>query len=388
MPWRLVWRNLGAHWLRSLLTFLSVALAVFLLCVLRGAVMSLTSVVEKSANNRLWVQSAVSLYVDLPLAYESKIAAVDGIESVSRFQWFGGEYQDHPEFPAQFAIDADKFLRTFPEIEIAEGSYDAFARNRTGCIVGHDMARALDLKLGSKLPLIGKIFPRTDGGAWQFTIEAIYQSKVPTQDMRTVWFHYDYLRESIEQGAAQGMPGVGVFLVAIKPGVEPTRVMADIDALFANGPQRVQTTTEAEFNRQFVAMLGNVPGLLGIIGAAVLFAIAFAVLNTMLMASRERTRDVGVMKALGFGGGAVMGVLLAESLLLCGAAGLFGVGLARLTERGLQALTAQFMPGYEVSPAIIALGLGIALGIGLLAGLLPGWQLKRLRPVVALRAQA
>lgn len=387
MPWHLVWRNLRAHWVRSLLTFGSVVLAVFLLCVLRGAVFGLTAAVEKAAVNRLWVQSAVSLYVDLPLAYETKIAAVGGVASVSRFQWFGGEYRDTPDFVAQFGIDADKFLPTFPELSIAEGSYEAFQRNRTGCVLGLDMARQLGLGIGSKLPLVGKIFPRSDGSAWEFTVEAIYRSSVPTQDMRTMYFHFDYLQKSVEEGAARGAPGVGVYLVSVAKGAQPTQIMGDIDALFANGPQRVQTTTEAEFNRMFVSMLGNVPGLLTVIGGAVLFAIAFAVLNTMLMAARERTRDVGIMKALGFKSGTVMGVLVAESVLLCGLAGLCGVGLALLVERQFQAFTARIMPGYEVGLPVIGLGLAVAFGVGLLSGLLPGWQLRRLRPVVALRAE-
>ena len=387
MPWHLVWRNLRAHWVRSLLTFASVVLAVFLLCVLRGAVFGLTSAVQNAAINRLWVQSAVSLYVDLPLAYQSKIAAVAGVAEVSRFQWFGGEFRDRSDFPAQFGIDADKFLGTFPELTIAAGSYEAFQRNRTGCVMGQDMASELGFKVGDKIPLVGKIFPRSDGGVWDFTIEAIYASKVPTQDMRTLYFHYDYLQKSIEEGAARGAEGVGVYLVSVAPGAEPTQIMADVDALFANGPQRVQTTTEAEFNRMFVSMLGNVPGLLTVIGGAVLFAIAFAVLNTMLMAARERTRDVGIMKALGFRSGTVMGVLLAESLLLCGSAGLVGIGLALFVEREFQSFTARMIPGYEVGLPVIALGLGVAVGVGLLAGLLPGLQLRRLRPVVALRAE-
>ncbi len=387
MPWRLVWRNLCAHWLRSLLTFLSVMLAVSLLCLLSGVVLGLTSAVEKAAVNRLWVQSAVSLYVELPLAYQSKIAAVKGVEHASHFQWFGGEYQDAPDFEGQFGIDADKFLPTFPELEIVAGSYEAFQRNRTGCVLGEDRANQLGLKVGSKVPLSGKMFPRTDGSAWDFTLEAIYRSKVPTHDMLTMYFHFDYLRESIEQGAAEGAAGVGVYLVSLAPGVEPTQVMAEIDALFANGPQRVQTTTEAEFNRQFVSMLGNVPGLLRVIGAAVLFAIVFAVLNTMLMAARERTRDVGIMKALGFRSGTVMGVLVAESVLLCGAAGLLGIGLVKFLERLMQSITARMLPGYEVTQQVMLLGLLIAFGTGLLAGVLPGLQLRRLRPVVALRAE-
>ena len=73
--------------------------------------------------------------------------------------------------------------------------------------------------------------------------------------------------------------------------------MAEVDELFTNGPQRVQTTTEAEFQRQFVTMIGSLPRFIASIGAGVLFAIVLAALNTMLMAGRERTADLGILKA-------------------------------------------------------------------------------------------
>ena len=104
MPYRLVFRNILAHPLRSLLTFSSVVVAVLLLCLLRATVDSMASAVEEASPDRLWVQSAVSLYVDLPMAYEQKISAVDGVDMVTKFQYFGGFYQDPSNFFMQFAL--------------------------------------------------------------------------------------------------------------------------------------------------------------------------------------------------------------------------------------------------------------------------------------------
>lgn len=386
MPWRLVWRNLLAHPLRSFLTLASVAVAVFLLCVLRAAVTGLTNTVEKASTNRLWVQSAVSLYVNLPLSYESKIEVVDGVERVCRWQWFGGVYRDPANFFAQFGCDAEKLLPSYPEMAIVKGSYAAFEKNRTGCIIGRDLASKYGWDVGAKVQLQGTIFPMLDGSAWEFTVEAVYAVNTPSLDQQTLFFHFDYLRESLEQGACGGPPGAGVYLLQMAKGAEPTRVMAEVDTLFENGPQRVQTTTEAEFQRQFISMLGNIPRLLTIIGSAVLFAIFFAVLNTMLLAGRERTRDAGVMKALGFGDGTMLGLLMAESLLVCGLGGLVGVAMALGMEGALQRAVAGQIPGLAISGAVIGVGLLLAVGVGLLAGLIPGWRLRQLRPVTALRA--
>jgi putative ABC transport system permease protein len=385
MPWRLVWRNLTAHWVRSLLTFLSVAVAVFLVCVLQAAVRSLDASVEKAARNRLWVQSAVSLFVELPLAYQSKIAAVGGVQRVCRWQWFGGYFQSKENFFAQFGVDAETFVPSYPELDLVEGSEERFRQNRTGCIIGEGLARDFGWKVGDRVPIIGTIFQRTDRAPWEFTVEAVYHARSPVLDQRTLFFHFDYLRETLEQRAATGPHGAGVYLVALAPGVEPTQVMAEIDALFENGPQRVQTTTEAEFQRSFISMFGNVGGLLTLISYAVLFAILFAALNTMLLAARERIRDTGVLKSLGFTRGTVFALLLSESLLLCVLGGLFGLSLALLIERGVQDQMAMLVPGFEFGPDTMALGLGLALGVGLLAGFIPAALLARTRPVDALR---
>ncbi|MEZ5965238.1 MAG: ABC transporter permease [Planctomycetota bacterium] len=388
MPWRLVWRNLLAHPLRTCLTIASVAVAVFLLCVLRAVVVGLTETVEKAATNRLWVQSAVSLFVNLPLSYQTKIQAVDGVERVVRWQWFGGVYRDPSNFFAQFGVDPEHLLPCYPEMTITDGSYEAFAKNRTGCVIGKDLATQFGWEVGSKVPLQGTIFPKLDGSSWDFTVEAIYAVSTPSLDQKTLFFQFDYLRETLEQGVCGGPPGAGVYLLQTAPGAEPTRIMAEVDTLFENGPQRVQATTEAEFQRQFISMLGNIPGLLSMIGSAVMFAIFFAVLNTMLLAGRERTRDAGVMKALGFGNGTMLALLLAESVVVCGLGGLIGVGAALAMEPPLQRAVAGQIPGLAFSKPVLALGFGLALGVGVLAGLMPGWRLSRLRPVTALRGDA
>ena len=164
MPWRLLVRNIAGHPIRSLLTIGSVAVAVFLICMLHAVTSGLTRTLESAASNRLLVQSAVSLFVDLPLSYQQKMASVPGIEAICKWQWFGGRYErDKGGYFAQFGIDPDVFLESYPEISIAEGSYDDFAKRRTACVVGKSLAEQYDWKLGETVPMMGTIFTRTDG---------------------------------------------------------------------------------------------------------------------------------------------------------------------------------------------------------------------------------
>lgn len=386
MPWRLLLRNILGHRVRSLLTVGAVAVAVFLICFLQAMTAGLTRTLSSAATNRLLVQSAVSLFVDLPLSYQQKMAPVPGIEAICKWQWFGGRYeQDKGGFFAQFGIDPDTFAVGYPEMNIAAGSYAEFEKNRTACIVGQQLVDKYGWQLGQTVPITGTIFTRTDGRPWDFTIAAVYTSDSPSFDEQALYFHYDYLRESLEQGGAVGPQGVGVYMLRLAPGASPLAVQQAVDAMFENGPQRVQTTTEAEFNRQFISMLGDVPTLLQLIGGAVLFAIFFAVLNTMLMAGRERTRDVGVLKALGFTDGTAALLMLGESLLVCAIGAGLGVAIGFLLEPGFRAATAAFIPGFAFDANTLVLGGGIALGVGVVSGVIPGLRAARLTTVEALR---
>ncbi|HKX45423.1 MAG TPA: ABC transporter permease [Planctomycetota bacterium] len=387
MPWSLLLRNVLSHKLRSLLTLGSIVVAVFLVCVLRAIVGALEAGVESSSQRRLIVQSAVSLFVELPKSYQRKIEAVPGVERSIKLQWFGGYYQDQSNFFAQFAVDADRLLASYPEIELVEGSELDFVERRKACLIGSALARDFGWQLGDSVPIVGGLYRRVDGSPWEFEVAGIYTPTSSNVDDRTLWFHYEYLEQSLETGAAQGPEGVGVFVVQMAPDADATATMAAVDRLFENGPQRVQTTTESEFQRQFVTMLGGVPTLLASIGGGVLFAIALATLNTMLMAARERTHSIGILKALGFSHRVAFALLLGESLLLCLAGGVAGVAVAKAIEPGFRTfLNSNGFTVFEIAPSTVALGLGLALAVGVLAGLAPAVGAARLRVVEALRA--
>ncbi len=385
---RLVLRNLLAHKTRSALTMCSMAFAVCLMCILQASLIGLESAVTNAAVNRLWIQSAVSLFVPLPMSYEAKIESVAGVEHACKFQWFGGIYQDESNFFAQFGIDPDSFQDCYPELEIVEGSYEAFAQNRRGCIIGEGLAEKYGFALGDTVPIIGTIFPRTGGGAWEFVVEAIYRPRTTAMDRVTMYFDFAYLEEALRAGDSRGAQGVGVFLAKLDDDADPTEAMGAIDGFFENGPQRVQTTTEAEFGRQFLSMLGNVPAMLAAVGGAVLFAIFFAVLNTMLAAGRERMRAVGILKAMGFRNGFVFSTLLVESLVLCTAGAAIGLGISIGLEGGLQSAFAGMIQSFEISSQVALGSLVIAIVIGTVAGIAPGRSAARVSTIQALRTQA
>jgi putative ABC transport system permease protein len=134
-------------------------------------------------------------------------------------------------------------------------------------------------------------------------------------------------------------------------------------------------------------MMGNLPFFVGTIGGAVVFAVLFSVVNTMLMSARQRSQESGILKALGFPDTTLGLLMLGESVALTLLAGGAGVALALLSAPAMRRSFGSNLPGYDVLPATALMGLGVALCIGLAAGIAPALLTARLDPVEALRSE-
>lgn len=387
MQFKLARRNLMRNKPRTFLTFGAVVAAFFLLVTLRSLITTLSAGVDASSARRLIVQSAVSLFVALPSSYQSRIDGVEGVETVGKWQWFGGIYQDPSQRFAQFAVDPEELFAIYPEIDVVEGSSEAFIADRRACLVGQGIADKYGWELGQAIPIIGDLFPNPADaeGSWEFVIAGIYDTNGGNFDRNTMFLHWKYFEESMNTGPVP-IPGPGTYSVLVERSADPPAVMANIDALFENGPQRVQATTEAEFQRQFVSMLGSVPFFLTAIGGAALMAILLSCVNIMLMAAGEQTRDIGVIKALGFSDSTTSRMFLGQSLSLSLAGGGLGILLAKASEPSLAAAMSSTFPNYRVELSTLLLGVVAAMAVGILAGILPAFLASRVDPVVALRS--
>ncbi|MEQ1891501.1 MAG: FtsX-like permease family protein [Planctomycetota bacterium] len=378
---RLVWRQIFGHKVRSLLTIGAVFVGVFLLCLLRSVVVALNAGVDAASAARLMVQSSVSLFVSLPISYKDRILEVEGVEAVSKWQWFGGYYQDQSNFFAQFAVDPAELFEAYPEIEIDPAAKARFLERRNACIVGEQLMRDFggEWEIGKTIPMIGALFQHPSGGAWEFELAGTYRSTTGAVDNRTMFFQWDFFEKTMDNQEC------GVFVLKVAPGSDVPRIMAEIDALYENGPQKVRTTTEKEFQRQFVTMIGAVPLFVSWIGGGAVLAILMACVNTMLLAARQQVHDVGILKALGFTDGTAFQLMLWQSLVLCTTGGVLGVLFSLATERPVVGMLGTFFPGYEITPQTIGAGIAAALGMGLVAGALPAFQARKLQVVQALR---
>jgi putative ABC transport system permease protein len=96
-------------------------------------------------------------------------------------------------------------------------------------------------------------------------------------------------------------------------------------------------------------------------------------------------REIGVMKALGFSDGATSRLLLLQSMLLVGAGGGLGIGLALLSQPPISRFLGRYFPGYTIDPGTLWGAVGVTLLLGLLAGAVPARMAARLTTVEAMR---
>jgi putative ABC transport system permease protein len=385
---RLVLRNATRRPVRSALLVVFTALSAFLGCFLRSVVTTLGQAVSHAATNRLTVQSAVSLFAELPASYRDAIRAVPGVESVNRWSWFGGVYRDGKNFFPRMAVDFDVLFRQYPEILVDDAAKQDLVADRRGCLVGEGLADQFGFRVGDTIPIMGTNYPKPDGGAWDFTVRGIYRvapdAVFNAKVMFLSWDFVDEVRRANPDLASTGSR-VSFFWVKVAPGHDPSTVMAAIDARYAGGPTRTLTQTEAAFRASRIQALGNITGLLAWIGAAVIFAVVLSVGNAMAMAAVERSREAGILMALGFRSGTVARLVVAESVLLTGVGGVLGSVGARVAVAGFRRLFAEILPVFMVETQTVVAGVVGAALVGLVAGLAPAVRQARLRPLEVLR---
>lgn len=375
---RLVWKNLTRNKRRSILTVLSVGVALFLFAALQSVLTALDATSEVGSESRLITRNATGIVFPLPEAYTQRLRAVDGVEAVSWANWFGGTYIDSRNYFAQFAVDEETFFSMYPEIQVDTEQLQAFNGDKSGAIVGQGLMERFGWSLGQTIVLQGTIFP----GDWEFVIRGVYEPDNPSFGDENMYFHYDYLFENSGEAATPGW-----FIVRPSDPNLATEVAARIDGNFENSSDPTKTETEKAFQAGFVTMWGNVGFLVRAIGTAVFFAILLVAANTMMMSSRERINEVAVLKTLGYRDSLLSRLVVAESLAICVVGGVIGLASASVMLANNEML-GSILPGYTVLPSTMLQGLAIAIVLGLISGLVPARQAARLSVVDALRRVA
>jgi putative ABC transport system permease protein len=384
----LAFSNLKRKKLRTTLTLLSIFVAFMLFGFLAAVKAAFLAGVDIAGADRLIVRHKVSLIQPLPQSYEAKIEAIPGVDAVAALTWFGGIYKDPKNFVATFPVEPDKYLNIYPEIVVTPEVLAKWKQTRNGAIVGKTtfdrFAKSDGWKIGDRIPFTSPIWGQPAGqAAWEFEIVGVYTAGKKGADDTSVIFRYDYFEEARQE--RKGL--VGWFGVRVKDAGEAAEVAKRIDEQFANSPHETKAEAEGAFAAGFASQVGDIGAIVAGVVSAVFFTILLVAGNTMSQSVRERTEEIGVLKAMGFPDGLVLVLVLLESCLLALLGGFAGLGLAWLATLGGSPVP-QMLPVFVIPQRDLIIGAASAIALGLLAGAVPALSAMRLQIAVALRRNA
>ena len=377
----LVWSSFKRKKVRTILTLASIVVAFTLFGYLAAIKQAFSQGVDVAGADRLIVRHKVSIIQFLPVSYEADMEQIEGVADATHATWFGGIYQEPKNFFAQLPVKPEEYLAMYPEFLLPEEQQEAWVRTRTGAIVGRTLAERFGFEVGDKIPIQATIWPKSGNQlTWEFDIVGIYDGAEQGTDTTQLLFHYDYFDE-----ARQFLRGqVSWYVVRVEDPDDSTRVARAIDDMFANSPAETKAETEGAFLTGFAEQIGNIGALITAIISAVFFTLLLVAGNTMAQSVRERTGELAVLKAVGFTDTQVLGLVLAESVIIAALGGLTGLGIAALLVSAGDP-TGGWLPLFYFPRADIVLGVGLVLALGLVTGLLPALQARRLRIADALR---
>jgi len=358
-------RNLWRRRTRTALTTLGVGVGIAAIVALsgitQGMIEILTGMMTGSQAELMAIEADVSDmgYSSIDQRVGARIAALPDVEAVSGVVITVASTEEMSLLiifgyhPREFAIRHFKIVAGKP----------LTANHQV--IVGRQTAEAMGLEVGDTLRLLESTF----------RVAGIYETGVGYEESGVVIG----LREA--QALAGKPHQVGWYLFKLR---DPERVEPVQDYLDAHFPEiDVSLTSELV---EIMPDMRTMEEMIGQISFLAMFIGAVGMLNTMLMSVLERTREIGVLRALGWRWGRVLGMILQEALALGAVGGacgiILGLGLAwGITQ--IPGIGGMLDPLY--SPELFAQALAVALVTGVIGGLYPAWRAARMRPVEALR---
>jgi putative ABC transport system permease protein len=378
----LAFKNTVRNRRRSILTISSIAIS---LCLLTCLLAIYHALFYKDATPgqalRLVVRHRVSLAQPLPSSHENKIRRVPGVREISVWNWFGGTYKDQRDpnnFFARFGVEPKPFLTIRTQMEMPDDQRRAFITDRTACVISSDLAKKLDLKIGDRVTLKGDIYPVT----LELYIRGIFEDP---DAINSLFFNQEYLRQQLPIGRRDFE---STFAVLADNTDDVARIASTVDAMFDNSPYPTKSESEQQFALSFVSFLGNVKLFLLSVCGAVTFTILLVSGNTMAMSVRERIKEVGILKTLGYTNNVILGIIIGEAATIAMIGGIVGILLATFLTTVVGKAGETFngaLHGLSVAPPVALICLGVALFIGVVSSFVPAFNAARTNILDSLR---
>jgi putative ABC transport system permease protein len=330
---KLILKNVLRNKRRTLLTVSSLVVSLFLIISLATILTEFERGTDEANPLRVVTRHSVSLGFLLPISDLQRIQTVQGVKAVMPFTWFGGIYKDEKNFFANFAVDPKKLQEIYPEMKMPDAHWQAFVGDRQGAVVGEKLVKLYGFTPGQRITLKSPIYNQEI----EFIVRGVYTGG----DEKTLFFQHEYLNELAPEWAKDH---AGLFSMLANSPDDVPRIAKAIDSMFANTDAPTKTESEREFAMSFQAMMGGVKTFLYGIMGAITFSLLLVMGNTMAMTVRERTKEVGTLKALGFKRHTIAGLFLGEAVLLAIIGAAIGITAAALIFRSVD--LSLYMPNF------------------------------------------
>jgi putative ABC transport system permease protein len=374
--WQLGLRNLLRNKRRTILTASSVAISLFLLSSLAMVYTALGKPFEgEERSPRMMVRRLSGITFMMPASFRQRISAVPGVVAVTPMNWFGGYWKEPENSFGNFAIDANTVFDVLDMARIAPDQLEAFKRERTAAVAGRQLMEKFHWKIGDRITLMGSPY----GIAPELVLRGTFTGGPDDQ----FYFHYDYLNEALGE-----FNQVNLFWIRVERPEIAARVGQVIDQTFRNTDSETKTEAEGTFLLSFISMLGNVRGIILMIGVAVTFAVLLIVANSVAMSIRERVTEAAILRSLGFTSRRVLALFVGESLALTVGGALVGVGGAKLLygALALRKIGTYVWADMRMRPETILFCMALSIILALLSAGWPAYRAARINIAEALRS--
>jgi putative ABC transport system permease protein len=376
----IVLEQLRRQKVRTALLVGSIALAFAAFAVLGSLRYSLNSGDDAVSQSRLIVTHQAGLMEPLPLAHLAQMQALPGVDVVGHATWLGAYFQDQRQMLMVFAVQPQAWIAQHPDMVLEPGVAEAFYRQRDGMLVSRALAQKYGWKVGDVVPL-GSILFEAPGGepAWRLRVVGLFTSADSGGGRNYIVSHYDYLNE----GRTLWRNTVGTYMLTAKPGYAVQTLANAVDAFFASSAAPTSSNTDQAFHAEFFKQFGDVSFMIKAVIAAAFVSLVLVVASTLALAVRQGSRDIGVLKVLGYSHGRVLALVFWQSgaLVLLGAA--LGLAAGAAINHLVTSQLPQFLPDILLPLPVLGEALAIVAVLALLTGALPALLALRIRPLEA-----
>jgi putative ABC transport system permease protein len=403
--------TLWQHKLRSVLTILGVVIGTMTVIVIAAFVSGIDARVSKEIES--FGTNSVYIYrfdpgfnfnptqeerMRKPLSYDDTLAIESECPSIiyaaafmSPVDFFGGPFTERVnvryrdiEMTNSAVQGASPSYFKMGVTNIAEGRYfteEENSRHANVLVIGRDVANTLfpfvnavdkDLTINGRSYRVVGVLAERD----VFLVGA----EDPNNENKAVYMPYLTLRKLYPEVndnfvMAQARPG------QMQQAVEEVRELLRRRRKVAFGaPDNFGVSTSEQILSQFAAITGGVFALMVAISSVGLLIGGIGVMNIMLVSVTERTREIGVRKAMGARRRDIIVQFLIEAATLTGVGGLLGIIAGSVIALLIQMIMPTYIPAW--APLV---GFAVSVGLGLTFGLWPAWKAARLNPIEALR---